>query len=83
MNRPYPDRKVSKTPADAWIFHGQMAKARNSTTNCPRGIVKYFGKRSVESLPKGIMLAAMLVPRMENIQQKAQRKMSVRAPGVQ
>lgn len=72
-----------KTLAEARIFQGQMANARNSTMNWPRGIVKYLGKSNVRSEPKGIMFAAMFVPRMLNIQQNAQRKIRVLAPLVQ
>ena len=71
------------TLADARIFQGQIAKARNSTRNWPRGIVKNLGKRSVTSDPNGIRLAAMLVPRILNIQKNAQKKMPALAPDVQ
>lgn len=78
MKMPYPERKVVKTLAEARIFHGQMAKARNSTTNCPRGMVKKRGNNRVLSEPNGIMLAAMFVPRMETIQENAARKTAKR-----
>jgi hypothetical protein len=39
MKRPYPERKVVKTEAELRIFQGQIAKARNSTRYCPRGMV--------------------------------------------
>ena len=83
MKRPYPARNVVKTAAEARIFQGQMAKAKNSTRYCPRGMVRYLGNRSVTSLPNGIMFAAMLVPRMLNIQQSAARKMAARVPASQ
>lgn len=78
MKRPYPERKVVKTEADARIFHGQIANARNSTRNCPRGIVKYLGSSRVLSDPKGIMLAAMFVPRIDTIHVNAERKIAKR-----
>ena len=74
IKRPYPERKVVKTEADARIFHGQIAKARNSTRNCPLGIVKYRGSNMLLSDPKGIILAAMFVPRIETIHVKAEKK---------
>lgn len=76
IKRPYPERKVVKTEADARIFHGQIANARNSTRNCPRGMVKYRGNSNVLSDPKGIMLAAMFVPRIDTIHVNADRKIA-------
>ena len=54
MKSPYPERKVVKTDAELRIFHGQIAKARNSTRYCPRGMVMKRGNRPEESEPKGI-----------------------------
>ena len=78
MKSPYPERKVVNTEAEARIFQGQIANARNSTIYCPRGIVIYLGSNMLESDPNGIMFAAMLVPRIDTIQVKADRKMAKR-----
>jgi hypothetical protein len=83
MKRPYPDKKVVNTAALAMIFQGQIAKARNSTRSWPRGMVIYLGKSIEQSEPKGIMFAAILVPKMETVQQAAHRKQANREPGVQ
>jgi hypothetical protein len=83
MNRPYPARKVVNTEADARIFHGQIAKPSSSTRNWPRGMVRYLGKSSVESEPKGIMFAATFVPRMLRDQPKATRRQAKRVEGDQ
>jgi hypothetical protein len=74
INSPYPERNVVKTEAEERIFQGQMAKAKNSTMYCPRGIVMYRGRSMLLSDPNGIILAAILVPRIETIQQKANKK---------
>lgn len=74
MKSPYPERNVVNTVAELRIFHGQIAKARNSTINCPRGMVMYRGSNMLASEPKGIMLAAMFVPSIDTIQQNASRK---------
>lgn len=78
MNTPYPERNVVKTEAELRIFHGQMANARNSTMYWPRGIVMYLGNSILLSEPKGIMLAAMFVPRIDTIQTKAERNTAKR-----
>lgn len=83
MNNPYPARKVVKTVAEARIFHGHMANARHSTKNCPRGIVMYLGNNIVESDPKGIILAATFVPKIETDQAPAAKKTAVRVPASQ
>ena len=74
INRPYPERKVVKTEADERIFQGQIAKAKNSTMYCPRGMVIYRGNSMLESDPNGIIFAAIFVPKIDTIQQKANRK---------
>jgi len=78
MKSPYPERNVVKTEAEARIFQGQIAKARNSTMYCPRGMVIYFGNSILLSAPNGIMFAAMFVPRIETIQVNAERKTAKR-----
>jgi hypothetical protein len=74
MKIPYPERKVVNTEAELRIFHGQIANAKNSTMYCPRGMVIKRGNNILLSEPKGIMFAAMLVPRIDTIQQNARRK---------
>lgn len=83
MNSPYPLKKVVKVDALVKIFHGQIAKARHSTNSWPRGIVRYLGKSMVLSEPNGIMLAAILVPRMDTDQHAAAKKTAVRVPADQ
>ena len=73
MKSPYPDRNVVKTDAEARIFQGQIAKARNSTINCPRGILMYRGNNMLLSDPKGIIFAAMFVPNIDTIHVNADR----------
>lgn len=83
MNSPYPAKNVVNTVADVRIFQGQMANARHSTMNWPRGIVMYRGNIIVESDPNGIMFAAMLVPKILTAHAPAAKKTPVRAPAVQ
>lgn len=83
MKIPYPDKNVVKTLALAKIFHGQIANARNSTMYWPRGILMYLGNSSELSAPKGIMFAAMLVPKMDMDQHAAAKKTAKRLAGVQ
>jgi hypothetical protein len=64
--------------AEARIFQGQIANARNSIINWPLGMVMYRGASIALSEPNGIMFAAMLVPRNEIIQQNAERKTAKR-----
>jgi hypothetical protein len=78
MNSPYPERKVVNTDAELRIFQGQIANARNSTKYCPLGIVIYRGTSKLLSDPNGIMFAAILVPRIDTIQVKAERKTAKR-----
>jgi hypothetical protein len=73
MKRPYPERNVVNTDAEAKIFQGQIAKARNSTMYWPRGIFIYFGNSILLSEPKGIIFAAIFVPRIDTIHVNADK----------
>lgn len=74
MKSPYPDKNVVKTDAEARIFHGQIANAKNSTMNCPRGMLIYLGRSMLLSDPNGIMFAAMFVPKIDTSHVNADRK---------
>lgn len=83
VKMPYPDRNLVKTDADARIFQRQIANERNSTRNWARGIVRYRGSSMLPSEPNGIMLAAMFVPKIDTIHEKAERKTAKRVLGDQ
>lgn len=75
----YPERKVVRLVALAWICQGQEAQPpRTAVRKAPRRMLSHLGAMNAKSLDEAIELVEMLVPRVARPNAKAQKNAPAR-----